>query len=244
MNLGAIIKDAITYPTSHIKALLIYLILAFLIGLVMVFTGIGGFVKGSFNFESSLGAGLFGIIVSVFLFLLMEGFSLDIVKFGIDRSSDAPEVNFARQISNGIKYFIVSIVYLIIPVILFIILGMLLGKIGLLIGYIILLIFAFVLLIAVCRLADTDELSYALDFRGAIGDLRQIGVAKVIVTIVVSVIVGLIIVFAITFLFACILGIINSQSLISVVVPIFSMIVDAWLLFYTNRVMGLLYSNK
>ena len=93
MNLGEIIKDAITYPTSHIKALPIYLVLAFLIGLVMVFTGIGSFVNGVFKFGSGLGVGIFGIVISVFLFLLMEGFSLDIIKFGINRSSDAPEVN-------------------------------------------------------------------------------------------------------------------------------------------------------
>lgn len=39
MELGEIIKDAVKYPTSNIKALLLYLVLGLLIGVVEVLTG-------------------------------------------------------------------------------------------------------------------------------------------------------------------------------------------------------------
>ena len=110
MNLSEIIKDAIVYPTNNVKALLIYIVLGFLVGFVAVLTGIGGFLTGSFNFAAGIVLGLIGIIVIIWLLLLMFGFSLDIVKLSINKNKDAPEIELSRQISNGLKYIIVSIV--------------------------------------------------------------------------------------------------------------------------------------
>ena len=126
MNLSEIIKDALAYPTMHITALLIYLVLGFLVGLVLVLTGIGGFVSGAFNFEAGIIVGIIGIIIVICLYLLMLGFSLDVIKLGIDRSANAPVIDFTKQVSNGFKYIIVSIVYFIIPTIITAILGIIL----------------------------------------------------------------------------------------------------------------------
>ena len=105
-------------------------------------------------------------------------------------------------------------------------------------------IFSFVFSMAICRLAESDSLANALSITGAFGDLSEIGVGKVVGTIIAGAIVGLIIVFIFTFVVAIILGIIGSTTVTSLIVPIISSILDAWLLFYLNRVMGLLYSNK
>ncbi|MBQ2637426.1 MAG: DUF4013 domain-containing protein [Methanobrevibacter sp.] len=119
-------------------------------------TGLGGFLTGSFNFGAGIVVGIIGIIVIIYLMLLMFGFSLDIVKFGINKSDDAPEIELTRQISNGLKYIIVSIVYLIIPIIFTVILSMLNQTLGLVVGVILAVIFSFVLTMAICRLAKTD----------------------------------------------------------------------------------------
>ena len=245
MNLSEIIKDAVTYPTKNISALLVYLILGFLTGLVLVLTGMGGFVTGSFNFGAGVIVGIIGIIVVICLCLLMSGFSLDVIKLGINRSDDAPKIDFANQISNGFKYFIISVVYLIIPIIIAVILGRIISPwLGILIGFVLTIIFAFALVMAECRLAETGDLGYALNISGAISDIGEIGVGTVILTVIVSLIVGAVVVFIISFIVALILGIINIESLTSTITTIYSTVMDAWFLFYLNRVMGLLYSNK
>lgn len=243
MDLMETIKDAIVYPINNIKALIIYLLLGLLIGIVAIFTGLGAVM--SLNFSSfSIGAlSIIGIIIILCLFLLLLGFSLDIVNFGIELHEDAPGIDLARQIINGLKYIIVAIVYMIIPTIITVILMYISKDVGIIVGLILSIIFAFVLYMGICRLAKTDSLSHALDIPGAIGDLTEIGVFKVIITIIIAELVGLIIVFLLTLVLSIIFGII-SKDLLLTIVPIIAAVLDAWLLFYSNRVMGLLYSNK
>lgn len=245
MNLSEIIKDALAYPTMHITALLIYLVLGFLVGLVLVLTGTGGFVSGAFNFEAGIIVGIIGIIIVICLYLLMLGFSLDVIKLGIDRSANAPVIDFTKQVSNGFKYIIVSIVYFIIPTIITAILGIILQNwIAIAIGVIFFIIFAFALAMAECRLAETDDLGYALNIMGSFADMSEIGVGKVIITLIVSSLLGTILIFILNIIISIILVSINIQSFTSTIIPIYSSVVDAWLLFYLNRVMGLLYSTK
>lgn len=90
---------------------------------------------------------------------------MDIVKFGIDKKDYAPEIELSRQISNGVKFIIVSIVYLIIPLIVTVILSMLNQTLGIVVVVIISIIFSFALSMAICRLAEADDLGHALVFR-------------------------------------------------------------------------------
>jgi hypothetical protein len=243
MELGEIIKDAVKYPTSNIKALLLYLVLGLLIGVVEVLTGITSITKLSLNFDSGIVLGIIGVIIVIAIALLMLGFSLDVIKFAIKRSADAPEIDLARQISNGLKYIIISIVYMIIPIIIIVVLGAIFQHwIATILGLIVAIIFAFALTMAVCRLSKTDNLGSALDIRGVIADLKAIGIGKVIITIIAATIVGFIIVFILTIILTIILNF-APADLITPVVSIVAAILDAWLLFYENRVMGLLYSD-
>ena len=108
---------------------------------------------------------------------------------------------------------------------------------------ILIIIFAFFLSIAECRLADTNELGYALSVSGVIDDIKQIGTGKVLSTVIVCTILGGLLVFVIAFVIGIILGL-----LIPVIVPITSAIIgsilDAWYVLYINRTWGLLYSLK
>lgn len=243
MELGEIIKDAVKYPTSNIKALMLYLVLGLLIGVVEVLTGITSITKLSLNFDSGIVLGIIGVIIVIAIALLMLGFSLDVIKFAIKRSADAPEIDLARQISNGLKYIIISIIYMIIPIITIVVLGAIFQHwIATILGLIVAIIFAFALIMAVCRLSKTDDLGSALDIGGVIADLKAIGIGKVIITIIAATIVGFIIVFILTIILTIILNF-APADLITPVVSIVAAILDAWLLFYENRVMGLLYSD-
>lgn len=243
MELGEIIKDAVKYPTSNIKALMLYLVLGLLIGVVEVLTGITSITKLSLNFDSGIVLGIIGVIIVIAIALLMLGFSLDVIKFAIKRSADAPEIDLARQISNGLKYIIISIIYMIIPIITIVVLGAIFQHwIATILGLIVAIIFAFALIMAVCKLSKTDNLGSALDIRGVIADLKAIGIGKVIITIIAATIVGFIIVFILTIILTIILNF-APADLITPVVSIVAAILDAWLLFYENRVMGLLYSD-
>ena len=123
MALNNLIMDSIKYPIKNIKALLIYLVLGLLVGIVAVLTGIGSISTGSFNFGSGVILGIVGIVIVVLIYLLILGFSLDVIKLGIKRSENGPEIDLQRQVGNGLKYLIVSIVYLIIPILIMVILG-------------------------------------------------------------------------------------------------------------------------
>lgn len=240
-----IIQDSIAYPTKNIQALVIYLILGFLVGVVAALTGLGSIATGTISFDAGILIGIIGIILIIALYLLMFGFSLDIIKFAILRRDDAPEIDFTNQVSSGLKYLIITIVYMIIPIIILIVAGVIFQHwIVILLGVVLSVIFSFALIMAICRLAETDDLSYALNVGGAIDDLRQIGVGNVILTVIAVAIVGLVIVFVISFIVGLILAIFNSPSLTSAVSLILSAIFDAWLLFYMNRAVGLIYSNK
>ena len=243
MELSEIIKDAVKYPTSNIEALLVYMALGLIIGVVEVLTGITSITTLTLNFDFGIVLGIIGIIIVIALSLVMFGFSLDVIKFGIRRSPDAPEIDLARQISNGLKYIIVSVVYMIIPIIIIVVLGAIFQHwIVTILGLIVAIIFAFALTMAICRLAKTENLGSALDIAGSIADLKAIGIGKVIITLIAATIVGLIIVFILSFILGIVSAVI-SQDLITTIVSIIAAILDAWLLFYENRVMGLLYSD-
>lgn len=245
MKLGEMIKDALCYPTNNITSLLTYIVLGFVIGVVVILTGLSGFVTGSFKFSAGVLLGIIGIIIIIALLLMMLGYSLDVIKLGINRSNDGPKINFTRQVSNGFKYIIIAIVYMIIPILITFIMDFIFGQwIALIIGLIVAVIFSFALSMAICRLAKTDELSHALNIGGSIEDILDIGLGKVIITLIGSEIVALIIVFLLTLIITMILGFILPGNAIKTVVPIIAAVLDSWLLFYSNRIMGLLYSHK
>ncbi len=242
MELGEIIKDAVTYPTSNLKALLVYLLLGLLVGIIEVLTGITGIATLNINFGAGIVLGIIGIVLIICILLLMLGFSTDVIKLGINKSSDAPEIDLARQISNGIKYIVVSIVYMVIPILIIVVLGYIFQyQIVIVLGVIVAVIFAFALTMAICRLAKTEDLLDAVNVEQSIADLRAIGVGKVVITMIVATIVGMIIVMALSFVLAILLNF--APDLTTAAVAIVSAILDAWLLFYENRVMGLLYSD-
>ena len=243
MEIGEIITDALAYPTKNISALLIYIVFGVIIGAVLVATGLGGLALGPNNLAALGVVAIVGIIIIVALSFFLTGYSLDIIKFAIDRRDDAPGVDFQRQLVNGIKYLLISIVFFVIPIIVTMMLFFIFSTwLATVLGVILTILFMFAFAISTCRLANTEELGDALNYNGIMNDFNRIGLSKIIITLVISVIVGIAIILIILFVVGIILAALKNQSLISIVTPIVSAVLSTWLLFYSNRVMGLLYS--
>ena len=105
-------------------------------------------------------------------------------------------------------------------------------SITLLVAAVLFIIFSFIQVMANSRLANTDSLGEALNIPEAFRDISRIGVGKVIATIILIFIIALVI--------NAILSAVYKQ------VPqlsILNIIVTPYLMFFTNRATGLLYSD-
>ncbi len=235
MELGEILSDALVYPFQNIKALVVYLILGIILGIATAGTVaavmVGAMAK---NALAVLGSGIIGIIIALFIGFIIAGYQLDIIKYGIERSNGAPGIDFIRQFFNGVKYFVVNIVYMIIPIIIAAILAVIFQHwLSGLLTVIISIIFSLALMMGQCRLAKTEDLTYALSIGEAIGDISRVGIGKVVVFIVLM--------FIISFVLFFIVGLINQWN--TTVGGILIGILGIYLIFFNGRATGLLYSD-
>ena len=233
MNIGEIFGDSLGYPFRNIKALVLYVVLGIIVGLLggttILTTALAMFSKGALSFTFA-GLGIVGLIVTIIVVLLIDGYALDIVKFGIERREDGPGIDIGRQVVNAIKLVIVDIVYYVVPIIIAIVLGLFLRNwIMIIISIILFFVFTFADLMAHCRLAKTDSLGDAL----AIGDIGRVGVGKLIISLILIAFILFIIALIVAFL-------ITLNSTIGAIVFGFAAV---YYVFFYNRVIGLLYSD-
>ncbi|WP_296869236.1 DUF4013 domain-containing protein [uncultured Methanobrevibacter sp.] len=187
------------------------------------------------NVVAAGGFGFIGILVMIIGSLLISGYGLDIVKYGIERRDDGPGIDIVRQVLNAIKLIVVSFVYYIIPAIVAWLLFTLLGKgiLTLIIVAIMYIVFAFAQFMAVCRLAKYNSLGEALSIGEAIGDISKVGMLKVLITVIAVFIIGFIIAFICALIY-------NYHNIIGgLLLGIFGV----YAIFFYNRAIGLLYSE-
>ena len=237
MSVGDIISDALVYPLNNIKALVLFLILGIIAAIIGGTSVIGlltaAGTKGVSSFAAG-GIGIIGFIIFILVLFVIEGYALDIVKYGIERRSDSPGIDIGRQIANAIKLIIVDFVYYIVPSIIIFILGIFLKDwILTLISLILLIIFALANFMARCRLAKSDNLGDALAIGEAIGDISRVGIGKLLATVILVVIIVFIVVF--------IIGIIANfnNTIGNILLGIFMV----YVVFFYHRAIGLLYSD-
>ena len=236
MEIMEIISEALVYPFNNIKALIIYVILGIIAGLAIGGTVVGIATGAAMDNAALTGiTGILGILISVVIFLLIMGYELDIVKFGINRDPGAPGIDLVRQVSNAIKLLIVSIVYFIVPVIIAALLGFLLGNgiLTILIAVIITIVFALAQFMAKCRLAKTDNLGEALSIGEAIGDISRVGIVKLIIFIIVVAIIIFILYFIVSLIAQW------NQTVGGTLMGI----LGVYITFFVGRATGLLYSD-
>lgn len=235
MELGEIFSDALVYPFQNIKALIIYLILGIILGIALAGT-IVGIASGMAieNIWAILGSGIIGIIISLFIGFMINGYQLDIVKYGIERSNEGPGVDFVRQFINGVKLFVVQIVYMIIPIIIGSILAIIFQHwLSGIITFIISIVFSLALVMAQCRLAKTEDLGNALAIGDAIGDISRVGILKLIIFIVLVAIIIFVL-----FLIVALIARWNAN-----IGGILLGILAIYIIFFEGRALGLLYSD-
>ena len=237
MNVGGIISDAVAYPFHNIKALLLYIVLsviaaliagASLLSIVVALSakGLGGIAL--------TGLGVAGVLIFIIVLFLIQGYALDIIKFGIERRDDGPGIDIVRQIANAIKLVIVDVVYYIVPVIITAILYLFLKDwLITIIGIILFIVFALANFMAKCRLAKTDSLGDALAIGEAIGDISKVGIGKLLAVVILVAIILVIIAVIVALL----------ASLNSTLGSIVLGIAAVYFVFFYNRAIGLLYSN-
>ncbi|WP_295723249.1 DUF4013 domain-containing protein [uncultured Methanobrevibacter sp.] len=235
MNIGEIISDALSYPFQNMKALLIYAIIGVIGGIIGGASLVGIVASiGTTGVKGMLAAaGTVGFIVMIILFLLIEGYGLDIIKYGIEKRSDGPSVDFGRQIVNALKLIVVGIIYYIIPVILMYLLSLIFqGWLTATLSILIFIIFALANFMAKCRLAHYDSLGEAFAISEVIGDISRVGLGKLIATVIVIVIMIIIMCILIGFL-----------SVIPIIGNIILGLGSVYIAFFYNRAVGLLYSD-
>ena len=237
MSINEMFSDALAYPFNNIKALLLYVVLGIIVALLggativdfaVAFTtkGVGG--------AALAGLGIVGVILFVLVVFLVEGYALDIIKYGIERRSDGPGIDFGRQVSNAIKLVVVSIVYYIVPAIITLILSLFLRDwLIAVIGVILFIVFALANFMAKCRLAKTDNLGDALAIGEAIGDISRVGIGNLLITVIVVFVILMII----SFIVAIFMGL--NQYLGGIILGF----AGVYFVFFYNRVIGLLYST-
>ncbi|WP_292473238.1 DUF4013 domain-containing protein [Methanosphaera sp.] len=171
------------------------------------------------------------------LFLLTQGYSLDILKESIYQSGNTPNFKFSNQLKNSRKILVVNIFYFIVPTLLSFFLGVILQLwIMPILGLIISIIFFLATTMAECRLAKTGKLTNALNVFGTLNDMHTIGFEKVLLTTLTVfsvIIISLLVVLTI-------LWYLHSNVITSIVISIFGV----YMLFFSKRAMGLLYSER
>lgn len=235
MDIVEIITDSLIYPINNLKALVLYAVLGIIAALVLALTGVGVSAGTAVNNAAAAGiTGILGVVVAFIIFLLIDGYSLDIVKFGVNKDSGAPGIDFTRQVVNGIKLIIVNVVYYIVPILLTFILRLFLAEwLASVIGIILVIIFALAEFTAECRLAKTDDLGSALAIGEAIGDISRVGIVKLLVTVIIIAIIS-----------GILTAIVRAIAQFNVTVgAILLGILGVYVVFFSNRATGLLYSD-
>ena len=236
MEITEIIGDALLYPLNNVKSLILYVIIGAITGILggASLIAMATQVSGN-NVVAAGGFGFIGVLVMIIGSLLISGYGLDIVKYGIERRDDGPGIDIVRQVLNAIKLIVVSFVYYIIPAIVAWLLFTLLGKgiLTLIIVAIMYIVFAFAQFMAVCRLAKYNSLGEALSIGEAIGDISKVGMLKVLITVIAVFIIGFIIAFICALIY-------NYHNIIGgLLLGIFGV----YAIFFYNRAIGLLYSE-
>ena len=235
MEIGEILSDALRYPLQNVKALVLYLILGIILGIALAST-VAGISVGSLaeNPLVAMGMGTIGLIITLLIGFLINGYQLDIIRYGIERSSGAPEIEFVGQFLNGVKVFVVDIVYFIIPIFIGAILAVIFQHwLSSVLTAILFIIFALAAFMGHCRLAKTQDLGYALAVGEAIGDISKVGILKVLLFIIL--------IFVISFVLLFVVGLITQWN--SAVGGILLGILGIYLVFFNGRATGLLYSD-
>ena len=266
MNDGEIVEEALRYPLSDWKKVLIY-------GFIGLFTTTAVF-RGFFALNGLTNPGLILLVVIVELVvsIYFTGYFLKIIKISLSGSKKLPQFsNVHEKLSDGIKVFIVGIVYM-IPIILTISIFAILSStvlvlivnqainngfnlqniipilmsLGIGVGIFLAMIYMIIVLplfiVSLVHMADNnDELISAFRFIEILNKIGSIGWINLITWYLSS---GLIFLAILTFLGTITLGIFNFIHSIDIGGLLISVVIIPYLYMYFARSSALFYMRK
>ena len=257
MEISDIIGDSFKYPLSDFKKFLIlgipYLIIG-LFTLLFAFESINMASLANATEEMILASPIFStfmitfllfLIVSFICLIVMNGIGISVIKETIKPSNLLPNIELKTNILDGIKSIIISLIYIGVPTIIFFILfgivGVALGEnsgililLLMLLYFIAIIIIGILLTIAICRLAETNSISEALNISNIIEIGKKIGFIKIFATLLIC---------------NVLLGILSVVGIFISMIPLIGTIIVMYLLYsytilVTYRAYGLLYQEK
>ena len=201
MEIGDIISESFKYPFNNGTDFLKVAALFVLLVIPAIFSALMLFSKNSLLMVVCT---VIMIVCYIIFALIAGGYFLSVIKEGINQSGLIPGYDFAKNIVDSIKVWVLGIIFSLIPaVIIFLLAFVVFGigsandaalGIGLIIFVVIALILAIIvyifLTISVLRLAHYDSLSEALSFSAIKEDLSAIGIANFIIVYLVFTIIA------------------------------------------------------
>ena len=121
MEVIEIIKDAFEFPSKNMNIFLKYVLLSLVAGIFLI-GGLLAYVLGFINPESFLWGGM-ALIVAMLIGWVLSGYSISVIKSGIDLDDEVPEFKWWDNFITGFNNFIVSIVYFLIPAFIVVVVG-------------------------------------------------------------------------------------------------------------------------
>lgn len=237
MGIGDILSKSISYPFSDLTKFLIIGIGVIIVDLDTVF----GELFGTESFMVIL-----GFIIAVLFSIVMLGYSINVIKKGIDNSNEIPDFDFANNFVDGIKVLIIGLVYFIIPIIITLVLLFMFGAIGAgldkmagslgiwaVFAVIIFIIFGIFAIIAEARFAISRSIGDALSIGEVFADVKRIGILNIILFLIVVSILLIVL--------ALILSVVAIIPVIGIVIV--DLILGGFALLFVNYGVGLIYSE-
>jgi uncharacterized protein DUF4013 len=124
MNIKELFQDSLSYPIKDIDKLLTLGVLFFFDALVSLLPSITMALNQ--NIATKI---LYFIsnIIGILIIFVAIGYSLSLVKDTINNSNEIPSLNIVKNVIDGIKVVIVSIMYLILPIVIILVISYLIG---------------------------------------------------------------------------------------------------------------------
>ena len=123
MEIMEIIKDSLMFPANNIMALVLYIIITLVLGVLIGGVAVCSIMAFDQSFYAIFAAILF--IIALVMGFILAGYEIDIIKSGIDMEDEAPGFDWKNDIIRGIKAIIVTIIYFIIPAVITVIVALL-----------------------------------------------------------------------------------------------------------------------
>ena len=269
MKLTEIYSNAIKWPFSDVKALLI-------LGILLTIGSLGSFIPALLGKPTSyIPLKIIFAILSIIIAFITGGYNISLIKNSMELSDKIPSISLKRNFINGIKLLAVAIIYIIIYAIILFIVGYATGGVDALsiaqtgisntagsvnvtaiinsipthdliglgitaiIGLILAVIFGIFLNIAECILAKNDSITDAINLGNVFNDINKIGWGRYLSWYVLLIIVTLIIEIIISIIVSCLTFV--HLGFIGIIIN--AIIFIPFIQIFTARALGLIYSE-